>query len=79
MSYRFANFVKALSIILCLMNRFIGSSQIGINSLEVTCARLEMALDELSHDLTLSNGRIPNTDSAENTCCKLAGAEFLST
>ena len=32
-----------------------------------------MALDEIS------SGRIPNTDSAENTCCKLPGAEFLST
>lgn len=37
-----------------------------------------MALEEISYDLALSSGRIPNTDSAENTCCKLPGAEFLS-
>lgn len=37
-----------------------------------------MALDGISYDLALSTGRIPNTESAENTCCKLPGAEFLS-
>ena len=39
---------------------------------------LEMALDEISYDLAISSGRIPNSESAENTCCKLPGAEFLS-
>lgn len=61
-----------------LLQKFIGSSQIGINSLESRVHGLEMALDEISHDLAISSGRIPNTDSAENTCCKLPGAEFLS-
>lgn len=37
-----------------------------------------MALDEISYDLAVSRGRLPNTDSAENTCCKLPGTEFLS-
>ena len=37
-----------------------------------------MALDEISYDLAVSSGKIPNTDSADNTCCKLPGAEFLS-
>lgn len=37
-----------------------------------------MALDEISYDLALSNGRIPNKEYAENTCCKLPGTEFLS-
>lgn len=66
------------SNLLELLQRFIGSSQIGINSLESRVHGLEMALDEISHDLALSSGRIPNSDSAENTCCKLPGAEFLS-
>lgn len=37
-----------------------------------------MALDEISFDLAVSNGKIPNTGFADNTCCKLPGAEFLS-
>lgn len=39
---------------------------------------LEMALDEISYDLALSNGRILTYGSSENTCCKLPGTEFLS-
>ncbi|WCJ21743.1 ARM repeat superfamily protein [Euphorbia peplus] len=61
-----------------LLQRFIGSSQHGISSLETRVHGLEMALDEISFDLALSTGRIPNTDFADNTCCKLPGAEFLS-
>lgn len=61
-----------------LLQRFIGSSQSGLNSLETRVHGLEMALDGISYDLALSTGRIPNTESAENTCCKLPGAEFLS-
>ncbi|XP_021652232.2 TORTIFOLIA1-like protein 4 isoform X2 [Hevea brasiliensis] len=64
--------------LLILLQRFIGSSQHGINSLETRVLGLEMALDEISYDLALSSGRIPNTDSADNTCCKPPGAEFLS-
>lgn len=67
----FKNFVLIFSCFIWIQ-RFIGSSQIGINSLESRVHGLEMALDEIS------SGRIPNTDSAENTCCKLPGAEFLS-
>ncbi|ESR51757.1 hypothetical protein CICLE_v10030884mg [Citrus x clementina] len=61
-----------------LLQRFIGSSQSGMNSLETRVHGLEMALDEISYDLALSNGRILNNNAAENTCCKLPGAEFLS-
>lgn len=39
---------------------------------------LEMALDEISYDLALSSGRIPNTDAIEDMCCKLPGTDFLS-
>ncbi|KAF5741030.1 ARM repeat superfamily protein putative isoform 1 [Tripterygium wilfordii] len=52
--------------------------QSGINSLETRVHGLEKALDEISYDLAVSNGRIPNPDSSDNTCCKLPGAEFLS-
>ncbi|KAF5449767.1 hypothetical protein F2P56_030179 [Juglans regia] len=61
-----------------LLQRFMGSSQSGINSLETRVHGLEVALEEISYDLAISSGRIPNIDSAENTCCKLPGAEFLS-
>ncbi|XWS63592.1 hypothetical protein CRYUN_Cryun06bG0113900 [Craigia yunnanensis] len=66
------------SNLLNLLQKFIGSSQSGINSLETHVNGLEMAFDEISYDLAVSSGRIPNTDSADNTCCKLPGAEFLS-
>ncbi|CAI0386565.1 unnamed protein product [Linum tenue] len=66
------------SNLLDLLQRFMGSSQSGINSLETRVHGLEMALDEISHDLAVSRGRIPETDSADNTCCKLPGTEFLS-
>ncbi|XP_039019811.1 TORTIFOLIA1-like protein 4 [Hibiscus syriacus] len=66
------------SNLLNLLQKFIGSSQSGINSLETRVNGLEMALDEISHDLAISSGRIPNTDSPDNTCCKLPGTEFLS-
>ncbi|XVF84861.1 hypothetical protein PTKIN_Ptkin17bG0073400 [Pterospermum kingtungense] len=66
------------SNLLSLLQKFIGSSQSGITSLETRVNGLEMALDEISYDLAVSNGRIPNRDFAYNTCCKLPGTEFLS-
>ena len=55
-----------------------GSSQSGMNYLETRVHGIEMALDEISYDLAVSSSRIPNSDSTEDTCCKLPGAEFLS-
>lgn len=49
-----------------------------MNSLEKRVHGLEMALDEISYDLGLSSGRVPNGGFTENSCCKLPGAEFLS-
>ncbi|XP_023546031.1 TORTIFOLIA1-like protein 4 [Cucurbita pepo subsp. pepo] len=66
------------SSLLNLLQSFIGSSQSGMNSLEQRVHGLEMALDEISHDLGLSSGRVLNSGFAENSCCKLPGAEFLS-
>ena len=39
---------------------------------------LEMVLDEISHDLAVSSGRLSNSNSAAKSCCSLPGAEFLS-
>lgn len=39
---------------------------------------LEQALDEISYDLAASTGKMPNTDSAGTACCRLPGADFLS-
>ncbi|XP_073100626.1 TORTIFOLIA1-like protein 5 [Elaeis guineensis] len=64
--------------LLDLLQRFIGSSQNGIQSLETRVHGLEMALDEISRDLALTSGRISNNDPGVNTCCRLPGAEFLS-
>lgn len=66
------------SSMLNLLQRFIGNSQSGINSLETRVNGLEMVLDEISFDLAISSGRVSSSDSAGNTCCKLPGAEFLS-
>ncbi|KAL6351340.1 hypothetical protein AAG906_035132 [Vitis piasezkii] len=66
------------SSMLNLLQRFIGNSQSGINSLETRVNGLEMVLEEISFDLAISSGRVSNSDSAGNTCCKLPGAEFLS-
>ncbi|KAL5100400.1 hypothetical protein RYX36_004727 [Vicia faba] len=66
------------SNLLDLLQRFIGTSQTGMNSLETRVHGLEMALDEISYDLAVSSGRIPNTDAIEDMCCKLPGTDFLS-
>lgn len=39
---------------------------------------LEVALDEISHGLAVSTGRMENSDTAGTACFKLPGAEFLS-
>ncbi|KAI4314257.1 hypothetical protein L6164_027184 [Bauhinia variegata] len=67
------------SNLLDLLQRFIGSSQSGLNSLETRVHGLERALDEMSYDLAVSSGRIPGMESStQDMCCKLPGAEFLS-
>lgn len=55
-----------------------GSSQSGMRSLESRVHGLELALDEISFDLAMSTGRMSSGGSAGSTCCKLPGAEFLS-
>ncbi|KAJ7943565.1 microtubule-associated protein TORTIFOLIA1 [Quillaja saponaria] len=64
--------------LLDLLQRFIGTSQSVMNSLETRVHGLEMTLEGKSPDLALSSGRIHYSDSTENTCYKLPGADFLS-
>ncbi|XP_068647341.1 TORTIFOLIA1-like protein 4 isoform X2 [Aristolochia californica] len=61
-----------------LLQKFIGTSQNGMRSLETRVHGLEIALDEISHDLAVSTARMTNSDPEGNTCCKLPGADFLS-
>ncbi|KAL7098639.1 hypothetical protein ACP275_09G030500 [Erythranthe tilingii] len=63
------------SNLLEILQRFIGSSQNGIHSLEARVHGLELALDEISFDLAVSNGRMSQKDAL---CCKLPGTDFLS-
>lgn len=63
--------------LLDLLQRFIGSSQNGMRSLETRVQGLEMALDEISYDLALTSGRMTNTDSRRTSCCMLP-RDFLS-
>ncbi|XP_038678889.1 TORTIFOLIA1-like protein 3 [Tripterygium wilfordii] len=69
---------KQQSSLLDHIQRFIGSSQTGIQTLETRMHGLELALDEISYDLAVTNGKMANTGSHGTTCCPLPGAEFLS-
>ncbi|KAL5064711.1 hypothetical protein RYX36_026448 [Vicia faba] len=69
---------KQQSSLLDLLQKFMGSSQNGMQSLETRVHGLELALDDISYDLAVSNGRITNSNVPRNTCCLLPGAEFFS-
>ncbi|KAM0827464.1 hypothetical protein ACQ4PT_068184 [Festuca glaucescens] len=58
--------------LLDLLQKFMGSSQNGIRSLETRVNGLEMALDEISRDLAASSGRMPNSEPDMNSCCILS-------
>ncbi|XWS60658.1 hypothetical protein CRYUN_Cryun07bG0054700 [Craigia yunnanensis] len=67
---------KQQSSLLDLLQRFVCSSQTGMNSLETRVHGLELALDEISYDLAVSTGRM--STSSRTTCCLLPGGGFLS-
>ncbi|XVF54210.1 hypothetical protein PTKIN_Ptkin05aG0162200 [Pterospermum kingtungense] len=67
---------KQQSSLLDLLQRFICSSQTGMNSLETRVHGLELALDEISYDLAVSTGRMSTSSRA--SCCLLPAAGFLS-
>ncbi|CAN7024569.1 unnamed protein product [Brassica oleracea var. botrytis] len=53
-----------------LLQRFVGSSQHGMLSLETRVQGLEIALDEISYDLAVSNG-------SKNNCCLIPPGSFI--
>ncbi|XP_010444108.1 PREDICTED: microtubule-associated protein TORTIFOLIA1-like [Camelina sativa] len=59
-----------------LLQRFVGSSQQGMHGLETRVQGLELALDEISYDLAVSNGRMSN-GSSKNNCCLLPPGSFI--
>ncbi|OMP10847.1 Glycoside hydrolase, family 31 [Corchorus olitorius] len=67
---------KQQSSLLDLLQRFICSSQTGMHSLESRVHGLELALDDISNDLAVSNRRISTFH--RTTCCLLPAAGFLS-
>ncbi|KAG5382089.1 hypothetical protein IGI04_033559 [Brassica rapa subsp. trilocularis] len=58
-----------------LLQRFVGSSQHGMLSLETRVQGLESALDEISYDLAVSNGRM---SSSRNNCCLIPPGSFIT-
>ncbi|GER50026.1 ARM repeat superfamily protein [Striga asiatica] len=63
------------SNLLEILQGFIGSSQNGIHSLENRVHGIELALDEISFDLAVSNRGVSNSDTL---CCKFPVTDFLS-
>ncbi|CAM0944259.1 unnamed protein product [Alopecurus aequalis] len=62
---------KQQSGLLDLLQKFMGKSENGMNSLETRVHGLEMALDEISRDLAVSSERMSNSEPRVNTCCIL--------
>ncbi|KAL0372418.1 UNVERIFIED_CONTAM: TORTIFOLIA1-like protein 4 [Sesamum calycinum] len=60
------------------LQRFMGSSEKGMSSLEKRVAGLEKVVGEIKHGLAMPTKGILGPECAGNTCCILAGAEFLS-
>ncbi|KAI3785739.1 hypothetical protein L1987_44864 [Smallanthus sonchifolius] len=66
------------SNLLDLLQKFIGSSETGMRSLETRVHGLELTLDEISFDLARSTGRLSHPEPMQTLCCKLPGADFLT-
>ncbi|KAJ0231359.1 TORTIFOLIA1-like protein 3 [Hirschfeldia incana] len=64
-----------------LLQRFVGSSQHGMRALETRIHGLELAMDEISYDLAVSNGRKCNkrstVGSRRNNCCLIPPGSFI--
>ncbi|KAI4982041.1 hypothetical protein ZWY2020_022533 [Hordeum vulgare] len=63
---------KQQSGLLDLLQKFMGKSENGMNSLETRVHGLEMALDEISRDLAVSSERMSSSEPRVNTCCILS-------
>ncbi|KAG8059496.1 hypothetical protein GUJ93_ZPchr0002g25605 [Zizania palustris] len=59
------------SSLLDLLQKFMGKSENGMNSLETRVHGLEMALDEISRDLAASSERASSSEANAKSCCIL--------
>lgn len=59
------------------MQKFMGSTQSGMRSLETRVHGLELALDEISYDLAVTSGRMTQSRSSTRTCCMFQ-SDFIS-
>ncbi|PSS07826.1 Microtubule-associated protein [Actinidia chinensis var. chinensis] len=69
---------KQQSSLADVLQKFIGSSENGMRSLETRVQGLELAMDEISYDLAVTTQRLSNIDSKRTTCCKLPSAGFFN-
>ncbi|KAL4584990.1 hypothetical protein LXL04_009603 [Taraxacum kok-saghyz] len=61
-----------------LLQKFIGRSESGMQSLENRVHGLELTLDEMLFDLARSTGRLSNPEHSGTACFRLPGADFLA-
>uniref|UniRef100_A0A7C8ZZ17 DUF4005 domain-containing protein n=1 Tax=Opuntia streptacantha TaxID=393608 RepID=A0A7C8ZZ17_OPUST len=66
------------SSLMDLLQKFIGSSQDGMRTLETRVHGLEQALDDISYDLAVSTARMSVIEPARTSCCSLPGSDFLT-
>ncbi|KAH9607585.1 hypothetical protein KSS87_016798 [Heliosperma pusillum] len=66
------------SSLMNILQKFIGSSQDGMRTLETRVHGLERALDDISYDLAVSTARMSNVEPPRSSCCLLPGSDFLS-
>ncbi|XP_074284599.1 TORTIFOLIA1-like protein 3 [Silene latifolia] len=66
------------SSLMDILQKFIGSSQDGMRTLETRVHGLEQALDDISYDLAVSTARMSNVEPPRSSCCLLPGSDFLS-
>lgn len=66
------------SSLMDILQKFIGSSQDGMRTLETRVHGLEMALDDISYDLAMSTARISSAEASRSSCCLIPGPDFLS-
>lgn len=64
------------SSLMDLLQKFIGSSQEGMRSLETRVQGLELALDDISYDLAVSTAKMSNYEPPRTSCCLLPSAKF---
>ncbi|XP_057519780.1 TORTIFOLIA1-like protein 3 [Amaranthus tricolor] len=66
------------SSLMDILQKFIGSSQDVMRTLETRVHGLELALDDISYDLALSNARMSSSGSTRSSCCLLPGSDIFN-